>query len=127
MSTVLTGMDILTNSQIVGQYKGNSSILVQIMGLVKTSTVGLKSEKCTFALTGYNLFDRGYFICHDCVGTDDDESTICKFCIEICHKGHNVSSTASTGENSFFYCDCGAGGLRRKQHCRNISEQDIPE
>ena len=112
--------------QFVGQYKGSSSILVQIMRLVKTSKASLKSEKCTFSLTGFNFFDRGYFICHDCFAPDDDESTICKFCIESCHRGHNVSGPVTHGEFSAFYCDCGAGNLRRKKSCRNISEQDIP-
>eukprot|EP00092_Neocalanus_flemingeri_P002898 GFUD01003100.1.p1 GENE.GFUD01003100.1~~GFUD01003100.1.p1 ORF type:complete len:274 (-),score=60.48 GFUD01003100.1:44-865(-) len=106
--------------QFIDQYNGDPSILLKIMRLMKKDETSVKRKGCSFAETGFNYTVGGYYVCHDCLGLDDEESTICKFCIERCHSGHNVSGHVDVGD--MFFCDCGAGLLRKKQPCSVIPE-----
>lgn len=66
--------------------------------------VALKSNKCTFTVTGRQYVTQTWYHCYTC-GLVDSEGC-CESCMKVCHKGHKLSAPTS----SQFFCDCGSGG-----------------
>ena len=103
--------------EFVDQYKGDSGTFLKIMRLVKKNKNLVGGLACSFEKTGFEFADHeGYYTCDDCWSFYEEEeqpSTICKFCITKCHSGHRISGPHS----DVFFCDCGAGLLRREILC----------
>eukprot|EP00092_Neocalanus_flemingeri_P069882 GFUD01085714.1.p1 GENE.GFUD01085714.1~~GFUD01085714.1.p1 ORF type:complete len:252 (+),score=30.23 GFUD01085714.1:41-796(+) len=77
--------------EFINIYKGDPGILLKIMRMIRRD------------------HGQGYYTCLDCF--PNRIFTLCKFCIETCHEGHQVNGPT----DSTFYCDCGSGGLATKQ------------
>ncbi|KAK9267349.1 hypothetical protein L1049_009773 [Liquidambar formosana] len=66
----------------------------------------LESKVCTFTSSGNNFMERHWYFCYTCDLTVS--KGCCSVCAKVCHCGHRVVYSRS----SWFFCDCGAGGVR---------------
>ena len=58
---------------------------------------------CTFVTGKGALIEQHMYNCATCEMNDED-TCICKVCVKLCHKGHDVSM-AKMGKS---FCDCGS-------------------
>jgi len=72
---------------------------------VKNLQTCIQNNICTFSVTGREYYPQTWYHCYTC-GLVDSEGC-CISCINVCHKGHRLSSP-NTSEG--FFCDCGSGG-----------------
>ena len=64
----------------------------------------LRSNCCTFNITGRNYMYQEAYNCKNC--HLNKGYVMCVICAEKCHKGHNVVKSLVSKES---YCDCGCG------------------
>ncbi len=62
-----------------------------------------KKKLCTFLTENGALIEQHVYHCVTC-DLDDESSCVCKVCVKLCHKGHEVKMAKI--EKSF--CDCGS-------------------
>ena len=84
----ITAQDLM---QLYKQYASNMSSIEQCV----------EKGKCTILHTGEDYIRQKWYECYTCGLMD--HMGCCESCMNICHKGHNVSPA----KEGTFFCDCG--------------------
>ena len=70
---------------------------------------------CTFVSGKGELIAQHMYHCATC-GLNDEGACICKVCVKLCHKGHDVS-LAGIGKS---FCDCGSDDTEGVYKANNV-------
>ncbi|EGT47054.1 CBN-DRE-1 protein [Caenorhabditis brenneri] len=80
-----------------------------------TISHAIDSGQCLYKVSSNNSFPmHNFFRCITCNTTE--RNAICLNCIKCCHSGHDIELVRFDR----FFCDCGAGTLKRECHLQNV-------
>lgn len=102
-----------------GEISGLMSMMNNEISLPKidNEAKNFKKGQCTFGETGRNYVYQKYYRCFTCnLGYS---SSVCEFCIEACHKGHEIEEV----EPGPCFCDCPDNGCCKINKSNDVEEE----